>query len=398
VKLIDKNHATTTLGQRENGLFYTSPDFFGLNNQSPNYSLSAKSSQLDSNTIIHRRIMHINHDYLIMAIQNNLVKGLELNLSRSSFQFCEACAISKSTRIPSTMTPGSSHNVNRNYSRGEILDQPNSNYFNEEKSDDEASSIPQSITIIYPFEKIVTDIKGPLPISIHKSKYILIFTCYLTRYRFVSLLTSKDQSEKEIRKMILEVKHLNYRVKVLKSDNAKEFISDSVNQLLLENGIFLQTTSPYSPHQNGIAERTNRVVIELTVASMWQAQIPIILWPYTVKTVVTMLNYFPNKHVGMKTTPYIQVFNRIPDLSYLRNYGCDCYVILPEHQRLSFGPRAVKAQLIGYDHPRSLSYLCYYNNKVYRTEYLNIRGSFNTNMLVRKIIEHGHNCFDCVRP
>ncbi len=368
VKLIDKNRLTTTLGHRENGLFYTTADFFGLNNQNDMYSLSAKNSLLDSNTIVHRRIMHINHDYLIHAIQNNLVKGLEINLSRSSFQFCEACAIAKTTRTPSTITPGSSHNIQRNYSRDRILNQPNSHDLDEQKSEEEeVTNVPESISIVYPFEKIVTDIKGPLPISIHRSKYILIFTCYLTRYRFVSFLMSKDQAEKEIRKMILEVRRLNYKVKVLKSDNAKEFISDSVNQLLLENGIFLQTTSPYTPHQNGVAERTNRSVIELTVASMWHAQIPIILWPYTVKTVINMLNYFPNKHLGMNTTPYIQVFNRIPDLSYLRNYGCDCYLVLPEHQRLSFGPRAVKAQLIGYDHPRSLSYLCYFNNKVYRT-------------------------------
>ena len=42
-------------------------------------------------------------------------------------------------------------------------------------------------------------------------------------------------------------------------------------------------------------------------------------------------------------------------------------MILPEHQQSSIGLRAVKGILLSYDYPRSLSYLIYYKNQIYRT-------------------------------
>ncbi|XP_015283013.1 PREDICTED: uncharacterized protein K02A2.6-like, partial [Gekko japonicus] len=50
---------------------------------------------------------------------------------------------------------------------------------------------------------------------------------------------------------------------VLKSNNGGEFTSNAMQELLREQGIQHQTTMPYKPQQNGVAERNNRTLITM---------------------------------------------------------------------------------------------------------------------------------------
>ena len=45
------------------------------------------------------------------------------------------------------------------------------------------------------------------------------------------------------------------KVKCIRSDNGGEFISSKFKSILRQNQIKHQTCAPYSPHQNGTAER-----------------------------------------------------------------------------------------------------------------------------------------------
>ena len=48
------------------------------------------------------------------------------------------------------------------------------------------------------------------------------------------------------------------KIKVLRIDNVKEYINRNVQQLCEECGIQIQHSAPYTPQQNGVAERKNR--------------------------------------------------------------------------------------------------------------------------------------------
>nr|GEY43575.1 copia-type polyprotein [Tanacetum cinerariifolium] len=52
-------------------------------------------------------------------------------------------------------------------------------------------------------------------------------------------------------------------VKILRSDRGGEFTSTEFQTFCDEHGIKKQLTTPYSPEQNGVAERKNRTVIEM---------------------------------------------------------------------------------------------------------------------------------------
>ncbi len=47
---------------------------------------------------------------------------------------------------------------------------------------------------------------------------------------------------------------MNKTIKRLRVDNAKEYTEGKFKTYLQEEGITLETTAPYSPAQNGIAE------------------------------------------------------------------------------------------------------------------------------------------------
>ena len=66
---------------------------------------------LNQNMVIHRRLAHINDEYIYCASKHNLVTSLHLpQRARFLHSFCEACALAKSKRVSSAATPGSTHN------------------------------------------------------------------------------------------------------------------------------------------------------------------------------------------------------------------------------------------------------------------------------------------------
>ncbi|KAE9153250.1 hypothetical protein PF005_g33422 [Phytophthora fragariae] len=70
------------------------------------------------------------------------------------------------------------------------------------------------------------------------------------------------------------------RIKCLRSDNGTEFVNKEMDRLCASNGIVHQKTEPYSPQQNGVAERMNRTIMEKArimlyykgISTMWWAE------------------------------------------------------------------------------------------------------------------------------
>ncbi|GKB15405.1 putative ribonuclease H-like domain-containing protein, partial [Tanacetum coccineum] len=94
------------------------------------------------------------------------------------------------------------------------------------------------------------------------SRYMTGNKCYLTEYEdydggFVSFKDGKGRiSGKE--------NQLDYKVKVIKSDNGTEFKNSVMNQLCEMKGIKREFGIAMTPQQNGIAERRNTTLIEAT--------------------------------------------------------------------------------------------------------------------------------------
>jgi hypothetical protein len=348
------------------------------------------------NELIHNRLCHVNDKYIRIAIHQKLVLGIQLpNIEKRNF--CESCAFSKAHRTNSSKTPGSDHKKSRSESSS-------TSGSAEKPKLALGSSIPNRV-----FQKFVVDVKGPLPPDFKGHKYALIFTCYVSRYRFVYFLKTKDEAILAMRQFIMEVRKHQHNISALffeegtmasdwfeeeatksvckessietictkvKSDNGGEFVNEEVTRTFDEHGVRQELTSPYTPHQNGIAERSNRTLFELVHAILVHSQCPMTLWSCALRYVVYVINFLPNAALSLKSTPFIEVHKRIPDISHLRVFGCDMYVTIPDHAQQSFGPKSIKVRFLGFDFPNSLSYLYYHNGRLQKTGHC----TFNENM------------------
>lgn len=77
-------------------------------------------------------------------------------------------------------------------------------------------------------------------------------------------------------------------MKVLRSDNGGEFCNKLMDKYLQCRGITRET--PYTPEQNGKAERDNRTIIESTRTMLLVKNLPKNLWAEAVNTAVYLIN------------------------------------------------------------------------------------------------------------
>ena len=70
----------------------------------------------------------------------------------------------------------------------------------------------------------------------------------------------------------------NKRIKVFRSDNGTEFIINKFPQLFKEKWIIHQTTCIDTLEQNGVTERENRHLLEVTRSNLFQHNVPKIYW------------------------------------------------------------------------------------------------------------------------
>ena len=84
---------------------------------------------------------------------------------------------------------------------------------------------------------------------------------------------------------------LGTTIKIFQSDGGTEFkpITKRFPQ------ISHQTSCPYTPQQNGLAERKHRHIIELSLSIMSQASIPPHFWDHIFQSVVFLINRLPDR-------------------------------------------------------------------------------------------------------
>ena len=71
---------------------------------------------------------------------------------------------------------------------------------------------------------------------------------------------------------------LNKNIKILKPDRDGEYESNDFSQLCVKFGIIHQITAPYTPQQNGIAERKNKTLKEIVNSMLVSSGAPQNLW------------------------------------------------------------------------------------------------------------------------
>ena len=198
-------------------------------------------------------------------------------------------------------------------------------------------------------EIIHADLCGPMEVnSLGEAKYFMCFTCDFTRYRIVVFLKEKSEAAAKIDEIVRVVSNLCCRsVKALQCDGGLEFNNSKVKSILKAQGIQLVITNPYTPEQNGCAERTNRTVVDLARTMMMARNMPKFLWAEAVSTAVYVLNRTgPSQVVGK--SPYEAFMGKHARIEKLHAFGATCYVHVPKEKRKKWDSKGQRGTFVGY--------------------------------------------------
>ena len=105
---------------------------------------------------------------------------------------------------------------------------------------------------------------------------------------------------------------------------------------------------PYSPQQNGVAERMNRTLMESARAMIAHAGLPNSYWGEAVATAAYVRNRMPTTAIKNNQTPYERWYGRKPNVNHLRMFGCVAYAHVPDSERQKLDKKAVKLRFVGY--------------------------------------------------
>lgn len=184
------------------------------------------------------------------------------------------------------------------------------------------------------------------------STYFILFTDDHTSYRHVAGLITKTAPatfEKITQYVALTERQSERKLKRLTLDNGSEFVNHLLVPYCEKKGITLRLTAPYTPEENGVAERSNRTVVSKARALMIDANLPVRFWLYAVKAAVYLINRTTTSTLPTGMTPYEKWFGSKPDISHIRVFGCLFSVLIRKELRHGkFSPVSRSAILIGY--------------------------------------------------
>ena len=112
-----------------------------------------------------------------------------------------------------------------------------------------------------------------------------------------------------------------------------------------------QISCPNTPQQNGIAERKNRTLLEISRALLIDSHSLAYFWPEAIATTTYLINRLPSKTLELSTPlATFGTFVSFPSSHSLppRIFGCVVFVHFPKHNRTKLEPRAIKCVFLGY--------------------------------------------------
>ncbi len=138
------------------------------------------------------------------------------------------------------------------------------------------------------------------------------------------------------------------KIGAIQWDGGGEYISDKFKTFLELRGIHHQQTCAYTHQQNGVAQRMNRTLKDLTKAMLKQKNIPDDFWAEALVTAAYIRNRVTSRSLPKNTTSFHIRFGKPPNISHLRVFGSRCWykVNTPHHPRLD--SRAREGVMLGY--------------------------------------------------
>ncbi|KAK2972307.1 hypothetical protein RJ640_014365 [Escallonia rubra] len=212
----------------------------------------------------------------------------------------------------------------------------------------------------FAFELVHSDVWGPCPI-LSKSgfRYFVTFVDDFSRMTWIYFMKNRSEVFAHFSAFCAEIKtQFNVHVHILRSDNAKEYMSGSFQNYMNQHGILHQSSCTDTPAQNGVAERKNRHLLETARALLFQMKVPKPFWADAISTACFLINRMPSTVLN-GDVPYSVLFPTKPLFPVEpRIFGSTCFVRDVRPHLTKLDPKALKCVFLGYSRLQK-GYRCY---------------------------------------
>jgi transposase len=296
-----KGNETILIGKRHNSLYKLLLRVVQPSEQAQ--VLIASINRHDTLQQWHERLGHQNKAYVEKFLKKRGIKYVKDN------KFCEGCVLGKHHRVSFGTRP-------KDVSR--------------------------------PGDLIHSDVCGPMQEESYSGfKYFVTFKDEYSKYRRVYFLKHKSEVPAKLKVFLAETKTLGHVVKELLTDGGGEYSSKELEAITQDAGLQHHKSMPYTPEQNGAAERENRILVEAARSMLQTKSLPQKLWAEAVNTAAYILNLSGPTKVDDKT-PFELWHGKTATTTHLKIFGTECYVHIPKQCRRKLDAKAVKGYLVGY--------------------------------------------------
>ncbi|WVZ97460.1 LOW QUALITY PROTEIN: hypothetical protein U9M48_042997 [Paspalum notatum var. saurae] len=213
-----------------------------------------------------------------------------------------------------------------------------------------ASHIPVSqVMASYPGELLHMDTVGPARVvSVSGKWYVLVVVDDFSRFSWVFFMEFKDEVFGFVRDLVLRLRNESHKaMRAIRSDNGGEFRNSRFENFCRDQCLEHQFSSPDTPPQNGVVERKNRTLVEMTQTMLDEHRTPRRFWAEAVNTACYIANrIFLRAFLGK--TSYELRFGRQPSVKHLRAFGCRCFVLKKAGHLDKFESRCLDGIFLGY--------------------------------------------------
>lgn len=120
-----------------------------------------------------------------------------------------------------------------------------------------------------------------------------------------------------------------------------------MQKFLKTDEVRFSVTNPYTPEQNGCAERTNRTIVEAARTMLLARNLPKAFWVEAVNTAVYVLNCTGPSSIKGRT-PYELYTGKSSNLKTFYIFGTGCYVHTPKEQQKKWDAKGQQGIFVDY--------------------------------------------------
>jgi transposase InsO family protein len=157
-----------------------------------------------------------------------------------------------------------------------------------------------------------------------------------SRFTLVYLIKFKSEVFQKFQDFqTLVERQFNRKILAVQSDWGGEY--RKLDSFFTKLGIAHHVSCPHAHQQNGVIERKHRHIVEVSLALLSQASMPLKFWDEAMLAAVYLVNRLPTKVLN-NSTPLERLHNKKSDYTALLIFGCACWPHLRPYnnQKLAF--------------------------------------------------------------